>query len=394
MTNRHRLPPRDPDAEEQASLWAARLDESPSLAPNDRAALDAWLAADPSHRDLLAGYCQLSADLEEQLPALVAAGCVAPSEPVRSREAPIRRLRTLWWSSAAACATLAAVVCALWLLPGEGDRRIADFSTPPAQRRSLALPDGSRVELNASTSLSYEHRRDERHLRLEKGQAYFVVAKDSTRPFVVDTPSGSVRVTGTIFDVRMGSEGTLEVTVVEGSVQVKPLPPAERDGASSPASAAASAASAGRHGSPSGTGAAAIDTAAGDGAATTTASASPQANPPHAALITLGANDRLTCDRLGIRLQALDAAAREDLLGWRQGRIVFDGTPLGEALARFSAYHARPIVATPPAAALRLSGRFSLDDFDGFISGVQQFLPVSAVRDAAGTLHITLNPVR
>ena len=58
-----------PAAEEQASLWAARLDGS-VLSATDRLALDAWLAEDPAHRSLLSHYCQFSADLEQQLPLI------------------------------------------------------------------------------------------------------------------------------------------------------------------------------------------------------------------------------------------------------------------------------------------------------------------------------------
>ena len=65
----------DPVTEEQASLWAARLEGS-SLSAADRAALDAWLAEKPVHRVLLSDYCQFSADLEQLLPSLVAAGRV------------------------------------------------------------------------------------------------------------------------------------------------------------------------------------------------------------------------------------------------------------------------------------------------------------------------------
>ncbi len=56
-------------AEEQATLWAARLDGS-VLSADQRIALDAWLTADPAHRVLLSSYCQFSADLEQQMPLL------------------------------------------------------------------------------------------------------------------------------------------------------------------------------------------------------------------------------------------------------------------------------------------------------------------------------------
>ena len=53
----------NPAADEQASLWAARLDGS-VLSAGERVALDTWLSTDPAHRDLLSQYCQFSADLE------------------------------------------------------------------------------------------------------------------------------------------------------------------------------------------------------------------------------------------------------------------------------------------------------------------------------------------
>src|SRR5688572_18134619 len=65
----------DSVADEQAALWAARLDGD-TLDRAQRAELDTWLAQKPAHRALLSQYCQFSADLEEQVPALVAAGAV------------------------------------------------------------------------------------------------------------------------------------------------------------------------------------------------------------------------------------------------------------------------------------------------------------------------------
>src|SRR4051812_49449464 len=70
--------------DEQAATWAARLDGD-VLEASERAALDAWLAESPAHRAALSQYCQLSADLEEQLPILVAAGGPKNSSPRKPR---------------------------------------------------------------------------------------------------------------------------------------------------------------------------------------------------------------------------------------------------------------------------------------------------------------------
>src|SRR5688572_32627171 len=91
-----------------------------------------------------------------------------------------------------------------------------------AERGSRTLADGTRVELNANTSLRFENTRTQRLVQLASGEAHFIVTKDESRPFIVQTPAGSVRVTGTTFNVRSDpARNTFEVTVVEGSVQVR-----------------------------------------------------------------------------------------------------------------------------------------------------------------------------
>ena len=94
----------DPSAEDQASLWAARLEGS-MLTPADRAELDAWLAGDPGRRELLSRYCQFSAKLDRLVPELVGAGLV---------QMPPERTRSLWnpWKVAAAGLLAASLVAA------------------------------------------------------------------------------------------------------------------------------------------------------------------------------------------------------------------------------------------------------------------------------------------
>ena len=135
---------------------------------------------------------------------MVAAGKVAMPEPHKRAFRWKKRSYGIAVLGAAALAALA-----FWLaIPAS---RIQAMATPAGQRASLTLSDGSLVELNAGTSVSIETTRTERHVRLGDGEAYFVVTKDKTRPFIVDTSAGSVRVTGTIFDVRTEPGGEMDV---------------------------------------------------------------------------------------------------------------------------------------------------------------------------------------
>jgi transmembrane sensor len=323
------LPNRADD--EQAALWAARLDDS-ALAAADHAALDAWLAGDPARRTLLSQYCQFGADLERQLPSLVATGAVE-----MPADSPFRRHRPwLRWSAVGTLAAAAAAALMLWI--GRPATQSENIATPMAQRQTLTLADGTRVDLNAQTSLRIEIARDERRVRLASGEAFFAVRKDAAWPFLVETPAGSVRVTGTQFSVRSDAAAEFEVTVVEGSVQARP---GEADGRS-------------------------------------------------AAPVRLAAGDHLSVGPGGVEVRPLSAAALDAALAWRQGRIVFDGVPLREALARFAHYHGRGITASANAADLRLGGRFSLDDLDGFFSALEEVLPVRVTHNLNGTVQVSL----
>ena len=315
------------DVDEQAAYWSARL-EGDVLEASERAELDAWLAQSPAHRAALSDYCQFSADLEEQLPQLVASGAVkmpAPGAPTQSRS---------FWSlprvSLGLCAAAAAVAVGLWTVrPASPVQTIA---APIGQRSSFTLNDGTRVELNAQTSLRFVASAHERRVQLSGGEAIFMVTKDATRPFIVETTAGSVRVTGTVFNVRSdAAAGAFEVTVVEGSVEVRPA----NRGAQSP--------------------------------------------------FPLTANQQLTARADGVSVNPLSPVALEEALAWRRGLIVFNDVPLSEVAARFAQYHGRVITVAPELADERVGGRYALDDLMGFLSGMASALSIQLDVGADGS---------
>ncbi len=122
------------------------------------------------------------------------------------------RPRHVWrWAAAAAAVLVAA---------GLGAARI--FHTPPsitttgvADIRTFALADGSIVRLGPGSGLSTSAD-DPRTVRLN-GIAFFAVAPDSGRRFVVETSAGEIEVFGTRFEVR-AAEDSLRLVVVEGRV--------------------------------------------------------------------------------------------------------------------------------------------------------------------------------
>jgi len=311
--------------EQEAALWTARL-ETGGLSAAEQQQLSNWLAADPEHRWVLSRYRELCTALAAQVPVLMDATEV---EAVVNRAARWQRVRRRLQPVLAAAAVLALAALGWWMLPTKVETRAGE-------RRALALQDGSRVELNARTILEVDLGPAERRVRLARGEALFQVARDPARPFLVDTPRGVVRVTGTVFNIRETAAAGVEVTVLEGSVQVR------------------------------------------------------SAGPDLPA--TLVASDQALLDETSVAVRRLPADEALNVTAWRTGQAAFMDARLDEALARFASYHARPIVVEPAAAGLGVGGRYSLDDLDGFLAAIEQALPVSVLRGERGAVRIVANP--
>lgn len=139
----------------------------------------------------------------------------------RPRIAAIRRVLTT-----AAAVMLPCLICAvayLWISAHDGDNGMIAMSTKPLDKAEISLPDGSSVNLRGNSSLSFDSRfghSASRTVNLD-GQAYFKVAKDADRSFIVRTPGMDVTVHGTEFSVvsRTGSPYS-EVILDSGSVTI------------------------------------------------------------------------------------------------------------------------------------------------------------------------------
>jgi len=199
----------DPIAQQAASWFALFAGQAGTA--DDRAARDAWLAADPRHR---AAYARIEALWEgaARLPGLesIADGLAT---------APVARRRFV--AGMAGFGGVALAAGGLWALaPGMPLSGIlSDYRTGAGERRVVALPDGSTAELSAASALSVEFGGSARRIRLDAGEAYFRVAPDSARPFVVEAGTGTTTALGTAFAVAHEADGA-RVVVTEHAVRV------------------------------------------------------------------------------------------------------------------------------------------------------------------------------
>jgi len=95
------------------------------------------------------------------------------------------------------------------------------LATPRAGQYKLILADGSKVWLNAASSLKYPTTFDSEYRRVVlTGEAYFEIAENKAHPFIVETGDAQIKVLGTHFNIMAYQEEHIsEATLLEGSIQ-------------------------------------------------------------------------------------------------------------------------------------------------------------------------------
>lgn len=120
---------------------------------------------------------------------------------------------------AAGAGALIAACLLLILYPSLSIWLSADYSTGVAQMRQIALNDGSHVYLAADSAIGIDFAPGERRVHLLAGEAYFEVAPDPARPFIVSAREVATTVLGTAFDVGLMTD-SVAVSVSHGRVAV------------------------------------------------------------------------------------------------------------------------------------------------------------------------------
>ncbi len=279
-----------------------------------------------------------------------------------------KRQRRRLLSGGAALVAFAAAL--LWAVPYA--RHTATVETVAARRQTLALADGSQAELNARTSLWTDFRYGRRIVRLDRGEAFFAVAKDPAHPFLVETPAGTIRVTGTQFNVRVTETGAAEVTLLEGSVSVLTETQKPETGNLKP------------------------ETGSTD---TQNSVLRSQVSGPDSGLrsqvsgfstVALVPGQQFNTAQAEVR--TLSPADLDNALAWRTGRLALDGLTLAEAAARLAAYHGIQIEVAPEVAGLRPGGTYTVENLDNFLRAFENALTVKVLPRGDGSYLIIARP--
>lgn len=366
--------------EDKAAEWLARQD-SGTWTEHDEARLQDWLSASTAHRvaylrlkstwdtaarlrvlraGALAHACENSVPPpgewrrspffgqtgapRKHVRVLTERGAVFDDPAFSAAEAavPSPEHRKVSRALAAAAAALVVAIAAgfgayrFWFSDGD------HYKTAIGGFASVPMADGSRITLNTDSEIRIAVTGTERRIHLKQGEAFFEVAPDESRPFVVHAGSKRVIAVGTKFSVQHLGED-VRVLVTEGKVRVES---SERRGSAAP--------------------------------------------PETVALLTAG--DIARTEGSAVIVQKAPPPQVEEFLSWRQGYLRFHETALADAVAEINRYNRRKIfIEDPELAAVKISGTFRPAQYEAFVRVLQEGFGIQA-RTEEDTITLTQGP--
>ena len=281
-----------------------------------------WLAADARHA---AAWHTLGQAVEHSVGPLQAAGVAGTVGQTLVRAARHDEQRRQWLQGALCLA--GAAFGGAWLLRGSPflPDWSADLHTAMAKRGRYTLADGSVLTLDARSSADTDLTHGHRHVTLRQGQLLARVAHASNVPFLLRSAHGTVTAPGGELMLRREAQGTVALAV-RGDLDVRP------------------------------------------------------AGKALARVLRQGQAARFDADRLTM----LPGLVPGQATAWEQGMLVAVDQPLGEVVAALRPYRHGYIDITAQAAALRVSGNYSLDDSGATLLALAETLPVTLRQGPGG----------
>ncbi|WP_420139646.1 FecR family protein [Sphingomonas sp.] len=333
-----------------AALWLERLQRDD--AGHYDAQFHRWLAASEANR----AAWERARDLWDSFEG--AEGTAEFDGLRREALAFAPRSRASTWIRYAAAALLVVLVSSAVLIglrragtppapqiasTGQADLRgfgAPDYATGVGQRRSVTLPDWSKVSLDADSAIDVAYVDGARAVRLLRGQALFDVAHDPAHPFRVASGDRVVTAFGTKFNIRQRRYET-RIALLEGSVGVTK----------------------------------------GNDPLHVAAGAVEMLKPGQQLTARAGQADRIV------------SASSGDSVAWQRGMVHFDADTLADAVAELNHYSREQlIIRDPQVGAMRISGTFRAGDATRFAQSLSMLYPVRVTPAGDNRLEITRQP--
>lgn len=311
-----------------AGDWLAKRDSGVWTAA-DQSAFDHWLNASALNR---VAFLRLENAWEQALRLkALGAGVAADKVPPPGQWVlspfdllpPARRRRIALPALAASAAAVAILAVATYFLWPQG----AYYSTPVGGVASVPMADGSKITLNTDSEVHVSLDEKERRVELDRGEAFFEVAPDPRRLFVVHAGDKRIVAVGTQFSVRRERD-EVRVVVTEGRVRVEV-----------------------------------------------------EGEPQPATRETLSAG-AVALAGSAVKMQYKPLPEAEEALSWRSGILVFRDLTLAEAAEEFNRYNTRKVIVEDAnIAGLRVAGSFRSTNVSAFLRLLEQGYPLRVERE-------------
>lgn len=287
-------PARDAIVADEAAAWLARLDRGLTVA--ELRELRRWQESDPRHRPALESLRESWAnfDLAQADPALAREAAAlerATAGRSRARTAPA------WWGLGIAAALALTTGVVVWRSSEPAAPTVIagpNYQVIESSARRVVFDDGSEAEVRGDSEVRAQYSAAERRVLLVRGEAHFTVRKDAARPFVVSAGDAALKAVGTAFNVRL-DRNQVEVLVTQGTVEVAETGPVA--------------------------------------ATATAAAAAPLVTAGERAVVMRRAEES---DAPSVEVSRTSAVEVDRALAWQTKRLVFDRTPLQEAVDAFN----------------------------------------------------------
>lgn len=316
--------------EDDAGFWVVRM-HSDQVTSEDERLFTIWLAENPAHGEAY--------DRQNRVWATIGSlrhktGAKDEFAELRERS---RRPRHPSRRGLIAASLGGGVAIAGGWVAWDAAFGVKAYATEVGEQQRIVLDDGSSVTLNTDTALRVRFGKRERELWLDKGQAFFLVVRDASRPFRVFVGDDQLRGTGSAFDVRREGDKA-RVTLEEGVVEVY------RE----------------------------------------TGTAMPETKVP-AAILRPGQGG-VVAPIAPIEISAVDPRS---VGAWRFGRMVFESEPLSDAIAEINRYNSRQIVISDPSLdAVAINGVFQTGKPEAFVEALIAAFPVKIRSQDADAIYL------
>lgn len=333
--------------EQEACAWIARFDAR-NMSAQEIAEFRTWIGRSEMHRDCFNQYLRTWKDFEEFSERSVSEVLDTFAEEPKPLSA-LGKLTGGWSNAIGRQAAITAVVGFLmiallgiairFVLNDGGGQPLVIYATAVGENKSVSLADGTQIRLNTNSRMEVTYTKQERSIRLLKGEAFFDVIHDPKRPLVVYAGSGLVQAIGTAFVVRL-KDADVEVLVTEGRVRLASM--------------------------------------------TEPGSHLNEVQSKTSIVVPLAVVESGQNAKFAIDVEAIDTISSDEIerkLAWRDGALIFKGDPLEHVIEEVGRYTPIKIVISDPQIRdMKIGGYFRTGEVEAMLDALEESFSIRVMR--------------